>query len=138
MICYKCKIEKEDILFRKKNFCKDCASIAWKKYYKNNQERLKEKSKKFFIDNKDEVKKKANKYRKNNKEKLFIVKKNYRDNNKEAVKAQVKKWKDANKHHIKEWQSNYSKENPLIKILSENKRRAAKKCSRGSFTKEDI
>lgn len=47
-------------------------------------------------------------------------------------------WREGNFEHVKIYSSNYHKANPLIKTVSEQKRRALKIRSEGSFNRQDI
>ena len=99
-ICKKCSVEKELTEFGKNKrrkgglelICKNCHNIYRAIYYKNNKEKIKEKSKK---------------YRENNKEKIKEYKKEYRLNNKEEIKKRKQRWISKNEDKIKEYKKKY-------------------------------
>ena len=83
-ICSKCKIEKsleefslnKSTLDGKRSYCRDCANIARKKYYKENPEKEKALHKKYYNDNLEKIKVIQKKYRKENLVKIKVMKKN--------------------------------------------------------------
>lgn len=78
--CTKCKNEKElSEFYNGRGKCKDCYSLASKKYYKKN---------------KDKILKDATRYYKDNKDKIQL----YYDNNRESIKTRESMWYKNNRH----------------------------------------
>ena len=129
----KCKSSRDGL----KNYCKSCASIAKKKYdkenqdkikkyrednnekykeyfdnyYQENKEKLKEKSKENYFNNKEEKLEYIKEYNRLNKEKIKQRRKKYRENNKDIVKEKENKHYIKNKEKKIEYQYQYKKEN---------------------------
>jgi hypothetical protein len=119
-ICNKCKVVKIlDSFYNNKKgkygknpTCKLCNTahqkVYIKEYYKNNKQKIKQRSKQYYINNPE-----ANKnYAKNNKERL----KKKRENNKEAIKKYQKNWRSKNQGYTTEYVKLRRKIDSLFKL----------------------
>ncbi|HUS49078.1 MAG TPA: hypothetical protein VMZ91_02880 [Candidatus Paceibacterota bacterium] len=134
-ICTKCKIEKEiDDFHKDKNhkdghsyICKQCKRGYWKKYSKENKEKLNKQCKKYREKNKDKRNKQSKKWREKNKD--YIEKK--RKENKEYYKQYKKIYRKEKREHINKLAREYNKKpnrnlhmritNRVYKMLKSNK-----------------
>ncbi|MCK9417168.1 hypothetical protein M0Q97_10980 [Candidatus Dojkabacteria bacterium] len=145
----KCKSRKDGFSV----YCKSCASIAKKKYYKEtiekqkeyreknkekyknysknyyqeNKNEIKEKSKKYYIENENQKKEYSKKYNNKNKEKIKERRKKYREINQEKIKEREKKFYIKNKENRINYQYKYKEEYPdKIKEWQSNYRKKNK------------
>lgn len=106
--CYKCKLQKEISEFNKnQNKCRLCE----KRYYKDNNARIAERSKIHRELNKDYERSRNKIYREINKEKITKAKKDYYENNKQAISERRKKHYECNKEQYSEKKKEYSLKN---------------------------
>lgn len=140
-ICSKCKQVKNITEFWISNgrykdklypYCKECASLYGKKYYKENEEHLKKYSKEWNENNPNYIKEWNKKYY--SKEYHNEYNKKYYEENKEHLKENHKIWKKENLNYNKEWR----KENPEKCKEYKRKRRARKFKAEGSFTEKEF
>ena len=101
--------------------CKRCKSKLAKEYRQNNLEEIREKDRKRNRHLDDDRKEYIEKYRKEHKEEISEQQKIYYENNKEK---------------IKEYNKEYNKNNPHVRLNSDNKRRKRKEVQGNGITKE--
>ena len=122
--CTKCKQIKAFCNFNKNKkgkfglnyWCNCCFKKYYKKYYQDNEEKIKEYKKKYKQDNIDKVKIYHKKYNYDNKERICQNRKEYYQNNKEKYKEYHKKYIKENKENIKKYNNEYSKNKRKIDI----------------------
>lgn len=152
--CKICELIKEKSEFYKGiNTCKSCYSIKYKKYYKNNKEKIKNNVEKYSIENKEKIKEYQSEYRKENsskeyntsyylinKEKIKEKSKEYALENKEHIKLYKKKHADKNKEKISIYINNYMirrrQTEPLFKLKSNLRRLISIGFKRNGYTKK--
>ena len=82
--CFKCRLEKDDLLFvPKTNECKDCKREYRKHYYQDNKEKLLEQAHQYYTDNKDPILGSRKDYYQENKNVLQQNHRTYYQNNKQ-------------------------------------------------------
>lgn len=107
---------------KRRSFCKECHSMYTKKYYSDNKDRMREKSKIWCENNKDkrregnlrrykENPQKHRKYHLKWLEKNPNYKKDYKEKNKEYLSIKNKEYRDSKKEYINEYYRKYYKEN---------------------------
>ena len=111
--CTKCKIEKSSEEFSlnkstldgKRSYCRDCANIARKKYYKENPEKEKALHKKYYNDNLEKIKVIQKKYYKKNFRKYKLNQKKWLEENPWAVtfKSIKQRCNNPNNAHYKNY-----------------------------------
>ena len=98
--CNRCNNKKEIREFHKNpnnadgylNQCKNCVSLAHKKFYAENKERFKEPRKKRYWETREKSIKDAVEWGKKNKGKRKIIRAKWRDNNRELANHLTKTW----------------------------------------------
>ena len=133
-VCTKCGIEKPITEFRMKtdnrqhkkyvySQCKECEKISTKKYklkyYENNKEMVKEKSRQQRLNNHEEYIEYMKKYYQYNKEELTKKNKEYVELHKEKTRIYQKEYSDAHKEIKKEYDKQYfiSNKDRIIKRM---------------------
>ena len=120
-----------------KSQCKECGRKYYNKYYDNNKEYEKERSKQWRENNKEYHKE----WRENNKEYFKERNKQYYEDNKEYIKERSKQWYEDNKEYYKqyyednkdkilEYNKQWHKNNPE-KVFNKHNRRRSKLENQG-------
>lgn len=110
--CSKCHIEKIDDCFDKgRNQCRDCRSLAVKKWKENNIDSNKATDKEYRSQNKDSIAEYKKEWYQNNKEVISNNGKQYYQEHKKDIKDRVKDWTINNVDYVAAWQKQYRKEN---------------------------
>ncbi len=91
--------------------CKECDKKKKIKYYKNNQEKINEKSRKHYKNNSKYYKEYHEKHYQENKEKYKEKKREYYQENKERITKRNKEYRKDNKEKMGEYQKEYRKDN---------------------------
>lgn len=122
--CKKCKIEKPLNEFPKRklskdgyrNECKCCQKKYFNKYYENNVEIIKERSRKYAQDNIKYVAEYQKQYRESNKEYIKEQKKKYAEDNRKDIKEYQKQYREANRENRREYERKRKQTDPLFKM----------------------
>jgi len=104
--------------------CLECAKEYGKQWFSNNPEKRLQFSRR-CLETRD---------KENHKEYL----KKWKTINRGKVLADKRRWDEENKDHVARYARDYARANPLIKRVSEAKRRALKLQSAGEYTKKDV
>jgi len=120
--CKKCKIEKEEDFFYKKeinrldSICKICRLQNKKTHYFNNKETILLSQKEYYNQNRNQILLYNKEYYQNNKEQLLLVSKKYYENNKEIIIQRNKNYVMNNKHLINQRNKYKRKNNPIFRL----------------------
>ena len=90
--------------------------------------------KKWYGANQDKVRDYVSK----NKDAIASRMKSWREANAESIEEYNLEWREKNRTHIQKYSQDYHSGNPQVKRVSENKRRAQKRRSKGAFSWEDV
>lgn len=128
--------------------CKQCTSKSYKKYYKENTDKLLKKQRDYYSKNKETLRKKDNKYKKENidllksyKQKDEYKKKQvqYVKENRERINKSQKKWRNDNYEKYKKTRKKYLNKNKhLRRYYAANRRKAVRKATPKWSEKEKI
>ena len=124
-VCSKCKTEKEICEFYKRketkdgyrSDCKCCFNERALEYKKNNEEKIKQRSKNYFQKNKQSYLEKKQIWRKNNPEKYKKQVKDYWDKVKDVQTEKKKIWINNNREKYNSYWTNRKKQEPEFKLL---------------------
>ena len=125
-VCSKCSQEKEICEFYKRKDtkdgyrfdCKCCFNEIALEYRKNNEEKIKQRSKDYFQKNKQSHLEKKQIWRKNNPEKYKKQVKDYWDKVKDVQTEKKKIWINNNRKKYNDYWNNRKKEEPEFKLLT--------------------
>jgi hypothetical protein len=125
-VCSKCSQEKEIYEFYKRkgskdgyrSECKCCFNTRALEYRKNNEEKIKQKSKDYFQKNKQSHLEKKQNWRKNNPEKYKKQIKDYWSKVKDVQTEKKKIWINNNRKKYNDYWNNRKKEEPEFKLLT--------------------
>jgi len=144
-ICSQCKENKSIETFYKNKQCKDglhskcklCLKTNHQKYYINNREDIREKSKEWKLNNPEKFKQSNINWHNKNKEKMEVyIKeygKQYYQNNKEKVAQYIKNYYQQNKEKLKQKAAEYNKKPEVIIRKRESKRKSDRKKMENPF-----
>jgi len=119
--CIKCSKSKPLSDFRDgRGSCKVCEREYYKKYDRNNKEKIKEKNKRYREDNPEYFKNKHLEYKENNPDYYST----YREKNKDKRKEYNRKHREENSEHYSKYTKEYHKKNPNYTKEYHRKRRA--------------
>ena len=127
--------------------CPKCKQY-WKRYRKENKEKIAQYQEKYYQDNKEKANMRSKKYRQENKEKIKVWRREYRQENKEKIKAEQKKYYQDNKEKLKaqnkkyyqdnkekaaQYQKKYRKENKEYLVPKQNKWRRKRRITNSTY-----
>lgn len=112
--------------FGKHNMCKECSKSKRHEHYKNNKEKVLEKSRQYYQENREFYREWSQEYYKRNKDTFSENGKKWYENNKERVKENVRRWYECNREYKAQVVRQWVKANPDRKRLSGQLRRARK------------
>ena len=144
-VCSKCKTEKEICEFYKRketkdghrSDCKCCFNERALEYRKNNEEKIKRRSKDYFQKNKQSHLEKKQIWRKNNPEKYKKQVKDYWDKVKVVQTEKKKVWINNNREKYNSYWTNRKKQEPEFKLLVNMRSRIWKYLNILNITKKN-
>lgn len=140
--CGKCHREFEESCFSKnkskrdglQSFCKECACLADRQWYKDHTKHAKEKRCQWRKTHPDRVKEHGRKWREAHPEYLKEARRKWREANPERKKELYRQWREANLEHTKERTCQWNKAHPEHVRAIRHRRRAREVGNGGSFT----
>ena len=112
-VCSKCLEQKSIELFPKRgNVCKQCQTLYNKRYYTNNQQKIKNQTKEYYENNKPEMRSLRKLYYRENQQKIITQQKEYVSLNKEKRKLQEKYYRT--KENYKKYQKEHRSRNKIF------------------------
>lgn len=129
-VCSKCKIEKEESEFRKRDkkksglfaWCTPCEVEYKSHYYIINREKIKNKSKEYGRKHKPQKKQYRKEYYQKNKEKILLKSMEYVIDHRDRVRVNKRKWAENNKDRTSKTKTDWYIKNKEM-VLKEDKER---------------